>query len=246
VTKIVGVVASSHGDGLSKKLVNSALTGVSDAGGEALLIQLSDYVIPQWSDESVGRPAELSAAFDDMDGIVICAPVYYLDVNGLAKDFMDTVELRDASGKPGFGIAVAGGTGKGLTSALKSIYYWFFCKSIHGIDPLPVSRFNFEKALRQARTTGQKIVEVTKSPPKTFRSLAEGIAHHQALSFMNYEYVDEIGLLVLQLLDAPHGKGDEKERKARGLYETGMGLIREGRKADAVGPMVEAYQILYY
>jgi NAD(P)H-dependent FMN reductase len=246
MTKIIGVVASLHRDGLSKRLVDSALKGASAVGGETSLVVLSDYDVPQWSDENVGRPEKLSATFDEMDGIVICAPVYYLDVNGLAKDFMDTVELRNASGKPGFGITVAGGTGKGLTSALKSLYYWFFCKSIRGIDPLPVSRFNFDSALRLAQTTGQKLVELAKSPPKPFRSLAEGIAYHQSLPFMNYEYVDEIGLLVRQLLDAPHGKGNEKEREARALYWRGMGLIGEGRKVDAVGPMVEAYQILYY
>lgn len=63
---------------------------------------------------------------------------------------------------------------------------------------------------------------------------------------MNYEYVDEIGLLVRQLLDAPHGKGDAEERRAKTLYERGMGLIKEGRKIEAVGTIVEAYQILYY
>ena len=246
MVKIVGVVASLHGDGLCKRLVDSALRGASAVGGETSLVPLSDYDVPQWSDENVGRPEELSAAFDEMDGIVICAPVYYLDVNGLAKDFMDTVELRDASGKPGFGIAVAGGTGKGLTSALKSIYYWFFCKSIRGIDPLPVSRFNFDSALRMAQVTGRKLVELAKSPPGPFPSMADGIAHHQSLPFMNYEYVDEIGLLVRQLLDAPHGKGDAEERRAKTLYERGMGLIEEGRKIEAVGTIVEAYQILYY
>jgi len=246
MARIVGVVASLHGDGLSRRLVDSALEGASAAGGETSLVPLSDYDVPQWSDENVGRPGELSAAFDEMDGIVICAPVYYLDVNGLAKDFMDTVELRDASGRHGFGIAVAGGTGKGLTSALKSIYYWFFCKSIRGIDPLPVSRFNFDSALRLAKITGRKLVELAKSPPEPFGSLAEGIAHHQSLPFMNFEYVDEIGLLVRQLLDAPHGKGDAKEREAKMLYERGMGLIEGGRKLEAVSPMVEAYQILYY
>jgi len=246
MVKIIGVVASLHGDGLCKRLVDSALRGASAAGGETSLVPLSDYDVPQWSDENVGRPEELSAAFDEMDGIVICAPVYYLDVNGLAKDFMDTVELGDASGKPGFGIAVAGGTGKGLTSALKSIYYWFFCKSIRGIDPLPVSRFNFDSALGIAQITGLKLVELAKSPPRPFPSMADGIAHHQSLPFMSYEYVDEIGLLVRQLLDAPHGKGDAEGRGAKTLYERGMGMIAEGRKLEAVGPIVEAYQILYY
>jgi len=246
MTKVVGVVASLHGDGFSRRLVDSALMGASAAGGEISLVLLSEYDVPQWSDENVGRPSELSTAFDGMDGIVICAPVYYLDVNGLAKDFMDTVELRDASGKPGFGIAVAGGTGKGLTSALKSIYYWFFCKSIRGIDPLPVSRFNFDSALKQAKVTGRKLVELARSPPMPFRSLAEGITHHQSLPFMNYEYVDEIGLLVRQLLDAQHGKGDAEVRVARALHDRAMGLIEEGRKSEAVSSMVEAYQALYY
>lgn len=246
MTRIVGVVASLHRDGLCKKLVSSALRGVRSAGGETSLIHLSDYTVPQWSDQNVGKPEELSSAFDRMDGIVICAPVYYRDVNGLTKDFMDTVELPDVSGKPGLGIAVAGGTGKGLASALKSIYYWFSCKSIRGIDPLPVSRFNFEAAIRHTETSGKRLVEVARSGPRPFRGLAERVAYHQSLPYMGYEHVDEIALLVRQLFDAPRKKGAEAEERARKLYKEGMTLIDEGRKQQAVDPIVEAYEILYF
>jgi len=246
MTRIVGVVASLHRDGLCEKLVSSALRGVRSAGGETSLIHLSDYTVPQWSDQNVGKPEELSSAFDRMDGIVICAPVYHRDVNGLTKDFMDTVELRDAAGKPGLGIAVAGGTGKGLTSALKSIYYWFSSKFIRGIDPLPVSRFNFEAAITQADTSGKRLVEVARSGPRPFRSLAERVAYHQSLPYMGYESVDEIALLVRQLFDAPHEKGAEAEERARKLYKGGMTLIEEGRKQQAVDSIVEAYEILYF
>jgi len=246
MTTIVGVVASLHRQGLCKKLVSSVLRGVRVAGGSASLIHLSDYVVPQWSDQNVGKPEELSAAFEGMDGLVICAPVYYLDVNGLTKDFMDTVELPDVSGKPGLGIAVAGGTGKGLTSALKSIYYWFFCKSILGMDPLPVSRFNLEAAIKQAQASGQRLVELAGSGPKAFRSLGERVAYHMSLLYMGYEYVDEIALLVRQLFEAPHKKGAETEERARKLYERGMALIRDGRKQQAVDPIVEAYELLYF
>jgi NAD(P)H-dependent FMN reductase len=246
MAKIVGVVASMHRNGLSRKLVESALGGVRAAGGESSLVQLSDYAVPQWSNKNTGKPKELSAAFDGMGGLVICAPVYYLDVNGLAKDFMDTVRLGDAAGKPGLGITVAGGTGKGLTSALKSIYYWFFCHSICGIDPLPVSRFNFEDAIEQAEASGHKLVELAASRPKPFRTLAEGVAHHQALPFMDYEYVDEIALLVRQLLDAPDKKGAEARREARRLYAKGMRLMGQGKKLAAVGPIIKAYEALYY
>ncbi|MBO3803099.1 MAG: NAD(P)H-dependent oxidoreductase [Candidatus Brockarchaeota archaeon] len=246
MAKIVGVVASLHRDGLSSRLVNSALEGARAANAEAALIHLSDYVVPQWSDGNVGKPKELSEAFEGMDGLVLCAPVYYLDVSGLAKDFMDTVKLPDVSGIPGLGISVAGGTGKGLTSALKTIYYWFFCKSIRGIDPLPVSRFNLEAAVGQARASGRKLAELADSGRNPFRDLAERIAYHQALPFMGYEYVDEMALLVRQLLAAPHGKGAVAEARARDLYEKGARLIGEGRKLEAVGPIVEAYEMLYY
>ena len=246
MTRIVGVVASLHRDGLCEKLVSSALRGANAAGGETSLIHLSDYTVPQWSDQNVGKPEELSTAFYGMDGIAICSPVYYRDVNGLAKDFMDTVDLHDVSGKPGLGIAVAGGTGKGLTSALKSIYYWFSCKSIRGIDPLPVSRFNFGAAIRQAETSGQRLVEVATSGPKPFRSLAERVSYHQSLPYMGYEHVDEIALLVRQLFNAPHKKGAKAEKRARKLYERGMTLIKERRKQQAVDAIVEAYEILYF
>ncbi|MGQ9514862.1 MAG: flavodoxin family protein [Thermoproteota archaeon] len=246
MTKIIGVVASIHRNGLSERLVKSVLDGVRSAGCETRLIHLSDYDVPQWSEDNVGKPKKLSEAFKGMNGLVICAPVYYLDINGLAKDFMDTVELPDVSGMPGMGITIAGGTGKGMTSALKTIYYWFFCKSMRGIDPIPVSRFNYEASIKQAYASGKKLAELASSGPKPFRSLAEQIAYHQALPFMGYEYVDEISLLVQQLLSAPHGKDARTESRAKKLFEDGMRLIEMGKKQDAVWPIVEAYEMLYY
>jgi len=94
---------------------------------------------------------------DAADAYVLGAPVYYLDVNGLTKDFMDVISMPNSNGRPALGIVMAGGTGKGLTSALKSIYYFFF-KGLRGIDPLQVSRFNFDQALEEAYGSGKRLV----------------------------------------------------------------------------------------
>ena len=58
--------------------------------------------------------------------IVLAAPVYWGDINGMTKTFLDTVRISNCSGKLAMGIAIAGGTGKGLTSGVQTIYRFFF------------------------------------------------------------------------------------------------------------------------
>ena len=62
------------------------------------------------------------------------------------------------------------------------------------MDPLPVSRFNLVAAIKQAQTSGQRLVELAGSGPKAFRSLGERVAYHMSLPYMGYEHVDEIAL----------------------------------------------------
>jgi len=79
-------------------------------------------------------PGKLAKSIDKADAYVLGTRVYYLDLNGLTKDFMHVVSMANSNGKPALGIVMARGTGKGLTSALKSIF--FFCKGLRGINSL--------------------------------------------------------------------------------------------------------------
>jgi NAD(P)H-dependent FMN reductase len=246
--KVLGVVGSPHREGRTNSLVTRALEGAQKAGAQTEIIYLVDYEIPQWSEGDKRAPTELNLVVDAADAYVLGAPVYYLDVNGLTKDFMDVVSMPNSNGKPALGIAMAGGTGKGLTSALKSIYYFFFCKGLRGVNPLPVSRFNFDRALSEAYDSGKVLVKLSR---KTFEKtkvewdLTERISYHFSLPFMNYDIVDEILLLAEQLMEVSRKKGlktEEAEREYRKAEE----LIAQGKRKESVKHAVKAYEALYY
>jgi multimeric flavodoxin WrbA len=241
--KALGIVGSPHKDGWTNKLVTRAIEGSREAGGQTEIIYLIDYKIPQLS-EGHRTPRELSEIVDEADAYILGAPVYYLDINGLTKDFMDVVSIPNADGKPALGIAMAGGTGKGLTSAIKSIYYFFFCKELRGINPLPVSRFNFDKALKEAFDSGKLLVKLSRKR-KPFEDLTEGITYYHSLKFMNYDIVDEILLLTEQLMEISKEKETDIE-KAKAEYKKAIRLIEQGRKAESIKHAVKAYEILYY
>jgi len=155
--KALGILGTPHKNGRTNRLITRAVEGSEDAGGHTEIIYSIDYDIPQCSDDHK-TSEELNKVVDAADAYVLGAPVYYLDVNRLTKDFMDVISMPNSNGRPALGIGMAGGTGKGLTSALKSIYYFFFCKGLRGIDPLPVSRFNFDQALEETYGSGKRLV----------------------------------------------------------------------------------------
>ncbi len=115
---------------------------------------------------------------------------------------------------------------------------------LRGIDPLPVSRFNFEKALQEAHDLGKRLVALSKER-RPFDTLRERIAYQFGLRFMNYDMVDEIMLLAAQLIDISDKKGPQTE-KARVEYEKARKLIAQGRKAQSIEHALAAYEMLYY
>ncbi len=240
---IVGVVGSPRKNGLTNRLVREALAGAESAGAEVKIVYLIDYDIRPWTPEHPKAPEELNEIMRKADGYIIGAPVYYLDINGLTKDFLDTVDLGDSNGKPGFGITIAGGTGKGLVLAIKSIYYFFFCKSIRALEPLPVSRFNFEPALKKANELGRKLVEEAKER-RPFKSLEERIRYFNNIKYLDRDMVDEILLLAEQLIQS--SPKQEYREEAMSYYRKAKELISRGEKNKAITYAVKAYELLYY
>ena len=242
-TFIVGIVGSPHKEGRTARLVKNALRGAERRGAETGIIFLVDYDIKPWSEEHKRAPEELNDILKRADGYILGAPVYYLDINGLTKDFMDTIDLGESNGKPGLGIAIAGGTGKGLVLAVKSIYYFFFCKGIRGIEPLPVSRFNYDDALEKAVILGEAVAREAEKP-KPFTSLEDRITYYSQLKFLDYDMIDEIILLAGQLLKSSPKKNLLED--ARMEYEKAIKLRGKGRRLEALKHAVKAYESLYY
>ena len=192
----------------------------------------------------------MSSLCEEADAIILGAPVYWGDINGLTKDFMDTVRLRlpNINGKPALGVDIAGGSGKGLLSGIQSIYHFFFHKQMRGIEPTPVSRFNLNEALEGLRKSGAKLADLSKEkkpfPGETVDDRwPEVLAYYASMKFLNCNPLDEFITLAGQLIRI--SKGDKVE-KAKAEYDKAVALIAEGKRAEASRYAVRSYQILYF
>lgn len=251
---VLGIVGSPRKNGRTNRLVTAALEGAKSKGVIAEKIYLVDYEIGQYkgaggSDEALPYcPEELSRLCERADAIVLGARVYWGDINGMTKDFMDTVRISNSNGKPALGIAIAGGSGKGLLSGVQTMYHFFFQRQMRGIDPTPVSRFNLEEALRQLELSGAKLVGLSKEirpfPGRTGQDRwPEVLAHYASLRYLRCDPLDEFVMLAKQLIRI--SKRSEVE-KAKAELDKALALIAEGKRSEAARYPVRSYQILYF
>jgi hypothetical protein len=163
---------------------------------------------------------------------------------------MDTVRTPGENGKPALGIAIAGGSGKGLLSGVQSIYHFFYHRQMRAIDPTPVSRFNMAEALIALETSGAKLVEMAGEPqpfPGEPRDARWGavLAHYTTLPYLDRGPLDEFLMLAEQLIAISKGEG-VAEAQAQAELDRALDLVKEGRPAEAAPHAFRAYQILYY
>lgn len=246
---VLGVFGSPRKDGLSSQLVDNTLEGAESAGVQTKRLYLIDYwpskyEAAPWIHPRIRKVDDIVA---EADAIVLGSPVYYKDVSWLMKWFIDYIHgtrTPGIDGEPALGISVAGGSGMGQITALRSIYGFFFFTGLRPIDPIPVSRFSFDKALEEAYKSGRKLAELS-GQRQTFKGLAEKISYYYSLRYLNYDIVDEILLLAEQLLDS-----SEKDKSilehCRSEYEEAKSLTDRGRKTEAIHHAVNIYHTLYY
>jgi len=253
---VVGIVGSPRKDMRTNMLVDAALDGAKSRDVKTEKVYLIDCKIRSFTGQGGSEeafqysPEDLSKFCEEADAIILGAPVYWGDINGLTKDFMDTVRLRldNINGKPALGIAIAGGTGKGLLSGIQSIYHFFFHKQMRGIDPTPVSRFNLEEALKELRKNGARLADLSKEK-KPFAGETvddrwpEVLAYYSSLQYFNCDPLDEFMMLAGQLIKI--SKADRVEN-AKAEFDKATALIAEGRRSEAARHAVKSYQILYF
>jgi len=239
---ILGIVGSPRKGRLTDQLVSRVLEGVESARVKSKKVYLMDYKIPFYTEQSE-CPSRLNRLCEEADALVIGAPVYYGDINGLTKDFMDTVRIPNANGKYGLGIAIAGGTGKGLCLGVQTIYSFFYHRQMRGIEPTPVSRFSFQKAMKRLYRSGRELARVSKEK-KPFEDLWDRIEHYEKLDYLNYTFLDEILLLAGELIEI--SKGKPAAAIAEKECEIAKSLIKQGRRAKAAKHAVKAYDTLYF
>jgi len=157
--KVLAVCGSPHKEGLSPSLLKSAVEGAKEVGAEVEVVLLAEKKVkpciacpspPCWSEMECNIKDDglyLRKLFNECDGLIISVPVYFLGINGLAKDFIDRMRHYGENGKPAFPIAAAGGTGKGCVKALQDLATSLTIFGFRVVMPMPVTRYNAEEAL---------------------------------------------------------------------------------------------------
>ena len=251
---VLGIVGGPRKNGRTDMLVDAALKGVESRGVETRKVYLVDYEVRPFrgaggtTEAYQYCPVELSRICDEADAMILGAPVYWGDINGLTKDFMDTVRIPNSSGKPALGIAIAGGSGKGLLSGVQSIYHFFYHKQMRGIDPTPVSRFNLQEALGELRTSGARLADLSReefsfSGETWDDRWPEVLAYYADVRYLNCDPVDEFVMLAEQLVKT---SGGGEVEKAKAELDRALALVAEGKRAEAGRHAVRSYQILFF
>jgi multimeric flavodoxin WrbA len=249
---VLGFVGSPRKGGRTNALIDAALEGAASAGADVNKVYLVDYDIRVFKGAAGPDdrycPDVLSTLCENADAIVVGAPVYYGEVNGLTKDWMDSVRIRNSNGKPALGFAIAGGSGKGLLSGVQSIYHWFYHRQMRAIDPTPVSRFNMQTAKESLRKSGATLVEMAQniqpfSGEKRDDRWADVLAYYATIPYFNRGPVDEFVMLAQQLIAISTG---HKAEQAQDELSQALALIENGRRSEGARHAVRAYEILYY
>ena len=251
---VLGIVGSPRKNGRTSALIDAALSGAASAGAEAKKIYLVDYDVRPFTggggsaDANTYCPEDLSALCEQADALVVGAPVYYGDINGLTKDWMDSVRIGNSNGKPALGFAIAGGSGKGLISGVQSIYHWFYHRQVRAIDPTPVSRFNMQVAMESLQTSGARLVKMAQNVepfPGAGREdrWADVLAYYATLPYFDRDPVDEFLMLAEQLIDI--STGDQVEA-AQAELDQALALVAQDKRSQAGPHAVRAYELLYF
>lgn len=247
---VVGIVGSPRHDGRTSALIDAALEGAAASGAQIQKVFLVDYDVQPFkgADPDIYCPEALSACCEQADAIVLGAPVYYGDINGLTKDWMDSVRITNSNGKPALGFAIAGGSGKGLLSGVQSIYHFFYHRQMRAIDPTPVSRFNMPEAGGRLRAAGARLIHEAHSIrpfPGEARDdrWAEVLAYYAALPYLDCDPVDEFMMLAEQLIRISNGPAVDQASEE---LDQALVLIEDGKRSQAARHAVRAYEILYF
>jgi len=253
---VLGIVGSPRRNGRTAALVDAALLGACNQGAETRRIFLADYDIRPFggqggAEEGVRFVApELGALCAQADALVLGAPVYFGDINGLTKDFMDSVALPvpQGNGLPALGAAIAGGSGKGLLSGVQSIYHWFYHKQMRAIDPTPVSRFSLADALQSLEHSGARLARMTQQRVSFTGDNSDArwpdvVAWYANLPYLRDGPAEEFLLLARQLL---REAGPGVDHAAVERYDAALAARERGDLATAGRLATETYRILFH
>lgn len=252
--QILAVNGSPHKEGLCKKVLTRMLEGAEEAGASVELVSLSEKkLLPCractnaecWKSMKCNLQddaLEIRRLFNECDALMFAAPVYFLSVNGLAKNFIDRMRNYRMEVRPSIAVAVAGGTGKGCITALQEICRWMTIVGFHPVIAEPVTRYNLDLAISRAKSWGKMLVE--KTPREGLRaSLYNGLLELEKLPYMNCTIVDEILYLARSAIDAVSRRGlAEQTVELEIMVRRADTELRLGRLEEGLKKAVEAHE----
>lgn len=224
---VIGIVGSPNRDGRTNQLMVAALQGAAQTGASTELIQMADHVVSAckdclpWICASAKKCSYEDAAFEFLSqrllscgALIFGTPIYWWDTSGMARYFFlktFRVFARSAplQGLAAFGIGVAGGTGNGLVSGLRPVYQFFQVMQMRALEPLPVTRFNFDASLEKAHLLGGELAEMARKR-RPFGSVEERLLWYDSLPYLNLSRLEERRLLAdLAVTSLKNGDGAE-------------------------------------
>ncbi len=250
---VLGIVGSPNPEGRTNQLVRAALEGAAQAGADTELLHLSRHPVEACKDCLPWVCHQnLKCTYEDehfdilrekilnCGALVMGTPVYWWDASGLIKYlilkmFRVYAKSGPLAGMPALGISIAGGTGNGLISGLRQVYHFFQVMQMRALAPLPVTRFNFDEALAQARLRGSELAEAAPNR-RPFESLEERLMHYDSLPYLNQSREQERRLLASLVC----GALPEDSRPCHYLAEAQI-LSSQGDRQGAMQAVSRAY-----
>ena len=251
--RVLAVNGSPHKEGLCKKVLTRMLEGAEEKGADVELLDLSEKTLQPcsacvnaecWGSMkcSINDDAlVLRRLFNECDALILAAPVYFLSVNGLAKNFMDRMRNYRGGMRPSAAVAVAGGTGKGCVTALQEICRWMMIVGFKPVVAQPVTRYNLDLAMGWARHWGRMLVE--KASVEERDDLYSRLLEYGRLPYMGYTATDEILYLARSAVDALLRRGVvEQTAELTCLLEEAETRLRLGDPEEGLRLAVEAHE----
>ena len=253
---VLGLVGSPNRDGRTFRMVTTALEGAAKAGATAELILLADHVVgackdcQPWECMTTLKCQYSDPAFEYLSdkllrcgALVLGAPIYWWDTSGMVRYLilkMFRVYARSAplAGLPACGIGIAGGTGNGLVSGLRPLYHFFQVLQMRGLEPLPVTRFNWSAALTRAGQLGAKLAAMA-GERNRFAGVEERLLWYDSLPYLNLSRAAERRLLAALTTAALPDHADPAI--ARGLAHA-EALAASGESLRSLQEVTRAYE----
>ena len=253
---VLGLVGGPNREGRTNQLVMAALEDAARAGTPTELIQMADHVVAAckdclpWVCDSNQKCTYEDRAFEYLSekvlncgALVLGTPVYWWDTSGMVKYFilkMFRVYARSGplSGLPAFGIGIAGGTGNGLVSGLRPVYHFFQVMLMRALEPLPVTRFNFDAAIERAGKLGNQLAGMARKRAP-FASYEERLLWYDTLPYLGLSRAEERRLLADYTITALPAGTDASI--ACGLARSDA-LAAAGRPEESLAEITRVYE----